>query len=96
MPYVANNLNLLTGTFSGGPRMFDYFAGADTQAQVRVNGYMTDGAKRGLQVGDTVLVRYTSRAMSLHNVVTATRTAPGVNDIVDLTDGLAIPNTNTD
>lgn len=96
MAYVSANLNLMVGTLAGGPKIWDYFAGADAQTVVRVSGHFSDGAKRGILVGDAVIVRYTSRAMSIHNVVTATRGAPGANDIVDLTDGLAVPATNTD
>jgi hypothetical protein len=96
MAYTPANLGMLVGNLGGGVRYWDYNAGADTQAQVRFLSYFTDGAKRGMLPRDIIFVRYTSNAASIHVVVTATRGAPGVNDTVDITDGLAIPATNTD
>lgn len=96
MAYVSANLNMMAFTPGGGVRWWDYNAAADTQLAIRVNGFMTDGAKKGLKVGDIIFARYTSRALSIHAVVTATLSAVGVNDIVDITDGLAIVGTNTD
>lgn len=96
MAYNSANLGLLMGNLGGGVRYWDYNALADTQAAVRVSGFMTDGAKRGMVAGDLVFVRYTSRAASIHVVVTATRGAAGANDTVDITDGQAVAATNTD
>lgn len=96
MAYNSSTLGMLVGNLGGGVRYWDYQAGADAQTAVRFLNYFTDGAKRGMKPGDIIFVRYSSSAASIHVVVTATRGAPGVNDTVDITDGLAVPATNTD
>ena len=96
MAYVSANLNMMVMTPGGGVRWWDYNAAGDTQAAIRVSGFMTDAVKKGMKVGDIVFARYTSRAMSIHNVVTATLGAVGANDTMDMTDGVAIAATNSD
>lgn len=96
MAYVSANLNLMAGGFAGGPRMWDYYAGADAQATVRVANYLSDGFKKGMRSGDWVMVRYASGAGSIHICNQSVAGAIGGSDTVDITDGLAVASTDTD
>lgn len=72
-----------------GPRIF-YHESADALAAVNTSGFITDGTKKGLKVGDFVMHRDTTAITgdtSLHRVVTVSSTYPGA---VDLTDGTVI------
>lgn len=67
-----------------------YHESADALAAVNTSGFITDGTKKGLKVGDYVQHLDTTSAtgdLSLHRVLTISSTYPGA---VDLTDGTVI------
>lgn len=96
MAYNTANLNLISGGFAGGPRLWHYAAGTDASTAVRVAGYFTDGYKKGMRAGDIVFSVKSDYACSIHVVNSASAGAIGANDTVDLTDGTVIANTDTD
>jgi len=75
-----------------GVRIWRY-SSADAATLVQVNGYFTDGYKRGMRVGDIVFVEdndASPRALTSHIVHSASITT------VDLTAGVAVSGTNSD
>lgn len=90
MAYDGNKLSQRFGDFDGGWNFWTY-AHTDTIATVNTAGYISDAAKRGMKVGDTVLVRDTATpSQSLCYVASIT------NGAADVTDGLTVTATNTD
>lgn len=96
MAYVSANLNLVSGGFAGGPRLWHYAAGADANTAVRVANYFSDGFKKGMRAGDIVFSVTSAFALSIHVVNQAVAGAIGANDTVDLTDGTNVAATDTD
>lgn len=71
----------LTG---GGKRW--YHESADALAAVNTSGFITDGTKKGLTVGDIIDHRDTTTAngnLSTHLVVSISSTYPGATDLSD-------------
>lgn len=67
-----------------------YHESADALAAVNTSGFITDGTKKGLKVGDFVEHLDTTSStgdLSLHRVVSISSTYPGA---VDLSDGTVI------
>jgi hypothetical protein len=79
-----------------GPRIW-FYKSVDAAATVDASGYITDGGKRGMKVGDFVFVQDTDDAALLtsgHTVVTVSSTYPGA---VDLSNGITLGGgSNTD
>ena len=96
MAYVSANLNLVSGGFAGGPRLWHYAAGADASTAVRVANYFSDGYKNGMRAGDIVFSVKSDFALSIHVCNSASAGAIGASDTVDLTDGTVVANTDTD
>lgn len=102
MVYVPEGLSLKKGGLSGQRHNEWILEGSDAATVVRVSGYISDGVARGLQIGDLVYsFQYTTYvgqyefttpivSVTLHVVVSITA------GVVDLSDGLAIPVTDTD
>ena len=91
MAYATTDVfSLLTpASLSVGPRIF-FHSSADALAAVNTAGFITDGTPKGLRVGDYVMHRDSTSAVtdtSLHYVVTVSATYPGA---VDLSDGSVI------
>lgn len=58
MGYSSNKLSLRTGQIGGGgPRVWEYFI-ADSLATICGAGYISDATKKGMLVGDTVMVYF--------------------------------------
>lgn len=79
---------------TAGPQIWLYTS-ADTNATVDTSGYFSDGGKRGMKVGDVVIVTYTvTPIVKSHYVISvnATTGAVDLSDGVTLVDGSA----NTD
>lgn len=66
-----------------------YHESADALAAVNTDGFITDGTKKGLKVGDFVQHKNTASNgdLSLHQVLSISSTYPGA---VDLSDGTVI------
>jgi hypothetical protein len=91
MPYATTNPPALQTQAIAGPRHWIYQS-ADSQADVNTAGYFTNGWELGMRANDTVTVIDTDTGQqSIHTVLTATEAAG-----VDLNDGTAITNTDTD
>lgn len=55
MAYTPATLRLATDDFSGNvARRWDYTTASDADATIVGSGYFSDGAKRGMKVGDLV------------------------------------------
>lgn len=92
MSYASSGLRLITQGVGGGGRLW-YYESADAIATVNTASYISDGYKFGMRVGDTVIVRDTNvPTTSLCTVITANATTFAV----DLSDGTAIAQTNSD
>lgn len=90
MAYATTNPPALQNQSINGPRQW-FYQSADSQTDVRVSGYFTNGFELGMKAGDIVFVTDTdTQQQSIHSVLEATATA------VDLSDGLAVTNTDTD
>lgn len=69
-----------------------YYESADAIATVNTAAYVSNGAALGMKVGDTVIVRDTATpTTSLCTVISVT-----AGSSVDLSDGTAITQTNSD
>lgn len=93
MSYSTSNQPYLIAQGVGGGRKVWFYASVDAATLVRVSGYFTDGWKLGMRAGDLVIQVDTDAApitMQLMIVVSATSTA------VDLSDGLAVTETDSD
>ena len=91
MAYATSDVfSLITpASLAVGPRIF-FHASADALAAANGAGFITDGTAKGLRVGDYVMHRDSTSAVtdtSLHMVVTVSATYPGA---VDLSDGTLI------
>lgn len=92
MAYSTSNPPVLQSQAIAGPRIW-FYQSADAQTDVRVSGYFSNGIDLGMKTGDLVIVTDTdTQAQSLHSVLEANATT----GVVDLNDGLAITNTDTD
>lgn len=93
MAYAASGLRILVPAFAGSGNVWMYES-ADAASAVDASGYISDGGKYGMQVGDIVIVRDTATGIiSTHRVVTVSATTYAV----DLGDGTTIgSSTNTD
>jgi hypothetical protein len=69
------------------------YRSADAIATVRVAGYISNGRKMGMKVGDIVKVVDTTNVLDHICYVAAINATTGA---ADLTDGLAVTATNTD
>lgn len=93
MAYDPKKFGLYIQPLSG-PRTWIYDAQADAQAAIRVANFFTDAHKLGVKAKDLVLVQYDSFAASIHTF-NSVKAADGTGT-TDLTDGLAVANTDTD
>lgn len=76
----------------GGGGALWYYESADAIATVNTAAYISNGYALGMRIGDTVVVRDTATpTTSLCSVITAT-----AGGSVDLSDGTAITQTNSD
>lgn len=90
MAYSTDNPPVLQSQPIAGPRIW-FYQSADAQTDVRVSGYFSNGWELGMKAGDLVYVTDTdTQQQSIHSVVSASSTA------VDLSDGTAITNTDSD
>lgn len=90
MAYSTSTPPVLQSQPINGPRVW-FYQSADAQTDVRVSGYFTNGWELGMRAGDIVYVTDTdTQQQSIHSVVSASSTA------VDLSDGTAITNTDSD
>ncbi len=73
MTYATEGLKLLSGGIDSGPNLWTYVS-TDVHTDVDAAGYFTDGAARGLKVGDTVFVGKSTSVIgyTIHYVVTVT------------------------
>lgn len=101
MAYVASGLQLLVGGLSGTDNNVWVLNTTDAIADVNTSDYISDGVTRGMQQGDSVLVKV--RASLPRGAVSAQYWAWVINvgtgtgaDGVDITDGLAITSTDSD
>lgn len=94
MTYATTNPPAMVWSVIGGiasQRMWIYTS-ADAIATVNTAAYITNGALLGMKVGDTVIVRDTATpTTSLCTVISVT-----AGSSVDLSDGTAISQTNSD
>lgn len=91
MTYATSNPPALQTQAIAGPRRWSY-SSADAIATVNTAGYITNGDALGMKVGDTVEVRDTATpTTSLCTVISVT-----AGSSVDLSDGTAISQTNSD
>lgn len=87
MAYDNSGLRLERGAFAGqGPSKWSYRS-ADAAATVDGDGYISDGQKFGMRVGDLVEVQDTDTYLTTLHVVVSLSTT---NDSVDLADGTTI------
>lgn len=94
MAYVTSNPpNLITEAPLTGPGQMWVYRGTDTPATVAVAGYFSDGAFRGMKVGDIVIVFNTSATPITMQIMTVA-SVNMTTGAVDLTDGTAIAVTN--
>ena len=88
MAYSTSNppalVTQMVGKTGGSTWIYD---SADPATDVRVSGYITDGADLGMAVGDVVHQRDTTGATVAHDYVVLSVT----NGVVDLSDGTATP-----
>lgn len=93
MAYTPSTLNLITdGGINGrNGSLWTYFT-TDAPATIDTANYISDGANRGMQVGDIVFAVNSSTYATQIMIVAAVTAGGGAN----LTDGLAIAATNTD
>jgi hypothetical protein len=88
--YNGDTLSLLVGPIGGTGLQIWTMRSTDNAATVDASGYITDGGKRGMRVGDWVLQVDTDDAALLtsgHTVVTVSSTYPGA---VDLSNGITV------
>ena len=94
MAYVVTNPpQLVMGTVGGtGSQVWSYIS-TDVSTDVDASGYITDGGKRGMRVGDMVIVRDsdTGPVTTVHTVVSVSATYPGAVDLAN-----AFSGTNSD
>lgn len=94
MSYSNTGLRLLVPSFAGSGNIWLYRS-TDAAATVDTSGYISDGGKFGMLVGDLVLVQDTDNTYltTSHQVVSVNATTGAV----DLADGVAISSvTNSD
>ena len=92
MTYSTSNPPRLQSQAIVGGRSW-YYESADSIATVNTANYISNGYHLGMRVGDTVTVRDTATpTTSLCTVITATASTGAV----DLSDGTAISQTNSD
>jgi hypothetical protein len=85
MAYVPGNLSLVSAPLGGvGAQVWSLF-GTDAAADADASGFISDGGKRGMRVGDVVIYRVSGTpATALHTVVTVSATYPGAVDLSNL------------
>lgn len=95
MAYSTDNPPRCRSDSFAGPGNAWYYTSADAAAVVDTTGYITNGGKLGMKVGDLVQVYNTVGLVhSMHRVVSVSATEPGA---VDLGDGTTVGSaTNTD
>lgn len=83
---TSDPLICLTNAALGGdgPRLW-YHESADALAAANSDGFITDGGKKGLRVGDYVLHKDTNTDgdTSMHEVLSVSATYPGATDLSD-------------
>lgn len=95
MPYSTDNPpRCRSDSFAGAGNLW-YYTSADAAAVVDTAGYITNGGRLGLKVGDLVQVYNTAGLIhTQHRVVSVSAVEPGA---VDLGDGTTVGTaTNTD
>lgn len=95
MTYSVDNppalVNQMVGKNGGSTWLYD---SADAATTVRVTGYITNGEDLGMKVGDQVQQIDSAGATVAH--LYTVKSIHATNGSVDLTDGLAIPVTDSD
>lgn len=101
MVYIPEGLSTLTPTLSNGGPSHHILQGTDATTVVRGAGYISDATARGIKVGDLVFYtqwttftdqyNFTAPILASHIFLVLSITAGAA----DLSDGLAIPVTNT-
>lgn len=92
MAYSTSTPPALVNQAIAGPRRW-FYTSADPIATVNTTGYITNGYFLGMRVGDTVEVRDTNvPTTSLCTVISSSATTGAV----DLSDGTAVTQTNSD
>jgi len=87
MAYSINNLALVFGRIGTGPRIWMYTEASLAAAAVDLAGYISDGGKAGMGVGDLVLhLNQATGIWSGHSVVSINATTGAV----DLSNGTTI------
>ena len=73
MSYATEQLNCLAVGFGGKPSLWTY-VGTDVHTDVDATDFISDGAARGLKVGDAVLVGKSDATIgyTIHYVATVT------------------------
>jgi len=93
MSYAASGLSLLCPIFAGAGNIWRYTS-ADPTATVDGSGYISDGGKYGMKVGDLVIVNDTATPLiTMHQVISVNATTCAV----DLSNGTTVgASTNSD
>ncbi len=87
MSYSKNNLLLLGGGVGTGPRVWIYSEASLAASALDASGYISDGGKNGMAVGDLVLgLNVATGIWSGHSVVTVSSSTGAV----DLSNGTTI------
>jgi hypothetical protein len=82
MSYDTTKLNLQVPGVGAGPALWDYTSG-DARATVEGASYFSDAKQRGLKVGDTVIVGYTTGYVTtVHKVASVSGNAATINAAV--------------
>jgi hypothetical protein len=82
MSYSASNLKLQIPGMGGGPALWNYTS-ADARTTVEGASYFSDALQRGLKLGDTVVVVYTTGYVTtIHSVASVSGNAATINAAV--------------
>lgn len=94
MTYSTSNPPFaLASGFDGGKTLW-FYSSTDTATAIRVDGYITNASKLGMQAGDIVMSIDTDASpIAAHIYVVS---AINANGSADLSDGTAITATNSD
>lgn len=104
MVYVPEGLSLRQDGLSGQSSQEWSLDTPDNAATVNTDGYISDAQRRGIRVGDRVHHRqwttftdqYTKTGPILSETIMTVISLSSANDSCDLSDGLTIPQTDTD
>ena len=87
MAYSNTTLRLVRDAFAGqGPAVWSYRS-SDAASAVDADGYISDGQKFGMKVGDLVEVQDTDTYLTSMHIVASLSTS---DDSVDLADGTTV------